>query len=288
MTSTQPESHETSDALLKAAHGTTGSVLRVLREWSDALIIAFLLAMFIRTFCLELFKIPSGSMSPTLLGDIVAEGPAVDSNGDTNHYLIIADQRGERVQVFKRGSDNNYHNEGRSYLSLLTNSQRTLLRSKGHREEHRILVNKFAYWFSKPERGDIVIFRVPFGKEESIYTRDGHPFSVPVFNRNMAVYVKRCVANEGERVSIADDGRLQIDGAPVQEPKYLRDIGRYKPAPAGAPFDITVREGETFVFGDNTDNSLDSRYWDGVPYANLRGKAFLRYMPLSKFGFLNK
>jgi len=244
--------------------------------------------MFIRTFCVELFKIPSGSMSPTLLGDIVAEGPAVDSSGDTHQFLIIANPRDhESVQVFRRASDNHYENLGRSYLSLLTGSQRDLLRSKGHREEHRILVNKFAYWFSKPERGDIVIFRVPFGTETDSYVRDGHPFNVPVYNRDMSVYVKRCVANEGERVSIGQDGHLLIDGQPVETPSIFSRIRRYKPAPANAPFDLTVQPGELFVFGDNTDNSLDSRYWDGVPYANLRGKAFMRYMPLKKMGFLD-
>ena len=37
------------------------------REWTEAIVIAFLLAMFIRTFFLQAFKIPSGSMIPTLL-----------------------------------------------------------------------------------------------------------------------------------------------------------------------------------------------------------------------------
>lgn len=35
----------------------------------EAVIMAFLLALMIRGFCLELFKIPTGSMDPTLLGD---------------------------------------------------------------------------------------------------------------------------------------------------------------------------------------------------------------------------
>ncbi|HOR28949.1 MAG TPA: S26 family signal peptidase, partial [Candidatus Sumerlaeota bacterium] len=43
-------------------------VLAILREWGDALVVAFVLAMFIRVFMLELFKIPTGSMTPTLIG----------------------------------------------------------------------------------------------------------------------------------------------------------------------------------------------------------------------------
>lgn len=42
------------------------------REWAESIIIAFILAMFIRTFIVQAFKIPTGSMRPTLLeGDII-------------------------------------------------------------------------------------------------------------------------------------------------------------------------------------------------------------------------
>ena len=38
-----------------------------LREWLESLVIAFILAMFIRTFIIQPFKIPTGSMRPTLI-----------------------------------------------------------------------------------------------------------------------------------------------------------------------------------------------------------------------------
>lgn len=40
------------------------------REWTEAIVLAFLIAMFIRTFIIQAFKIPSSSMEPTLkVGD---------------------------------------------------------------------------------------------------------------------------------------------------------------------------------------------------------------------------
>jgi len=44
----------------------------VIREWVESIIIAFILAMIIRTFVIQAFKIPTGSMRPTLLeGDLI-------------------------------------------------------------------------------------------------------------------------------------------------------------------------------------------------------------------------
>ncbi|MCM8801559.1 MAG: signal peptidase I [Candidatus Omnitrophica bacterium] len=44
----------------------------VIRDWIESIVVAFILAMFIRTFIIQAFRIPTGSMRPTLMeGDAI-------------------------------------------------------------------------------------------------------------------------------------------------------------------------------------------------------------------------
>jgi signal peptidase I len=267
----------------QSGHG----IFIVIREWLDALVFAFVLAMFIRTFAVELFKIPSGSMSPTLLGDYVAEGIAVDETAHQRYYLLILERGSDLVQVFRKDeTTGRYAYEGKRWRGSLTPSQLSLIERDVHLEEHHICVNKFAYWFAKPNRGDIVVFRVPFKREPTTYIRNGYTFRVQPYNRYQGVYVKRAVAFDGELAEIDSEKRLRINGKPVEQPEFFK-YQRYE-IPNTVEYSVKVPPGQMLVFGDNTGNSYDSRFWGGLPYQNLRGKAFFRYWPLKKIGFLNK
>jgi len=89
--------------LKKIPGRTVGKSL--LREYAEAIIIALLLAFFIRTFVVQAFKIPSGSMIPTLLiGDHIlvnkfGYGVKNPLSGET--WIAVGEPQRHDVVVFK-------------------------------------------------------------------------------------------------------------------------------------------------------------------------------------------
>ena len=80
-----------------------------LRDWTEALIVAGILALIIRTFVVQAFKIPSGSMEDTLLiGDHLLVNKFIYGTHmpfDDDPYFVIRDpQRGD-VIVFEFPGD---------------------------------------------------------------------------------------------------------------------------------------------------------------------------------------
>jgi signal peptidase I len=264
-------------------------LLARIREWTDAIVLATLVAMLVRTFVVEPFKIPSGSMSPELLGDLVAQGTADGPDGRTNEFLIIMRDRRlpSQVQIYQRDPANGYWlYQGRREYAQLTFSQQQMVQQNRRIEEHRILVNRFAYWFSRPHRGDIPVFRVPFSREPSFFTVEGQTIPVRAFNRNQPVYVKRVVGLPGEEVTILGNARrLQINGKLLDSPSPF-DHNVYTLPQGFVSWSMVMPDDGYALFGDNSDNSEDSRYWGPVSHSRLRGKSFLVYWPLHRAKFL--
>lgn len=121
-----------------------------------------------------------------------------------------------------------------------------------------ILVNKAAYWFGSPQRGDIVVFKAP-----------------PAPSR---IFIKRVIALPGDTVRI-EDGQIYIDGELLPEPSsILEDSSDYGP--------VAIPPDYYFVLGDNRNHSDDSRDWGLLPRGNIIGKAWLSIWPLSEWGFV--
>ncbi|MDP2652694.1 MAG: signal peptidase I [Candidatus Omnitrophota bacterium] len=176
----------------------------VARDWVESILIAFVLAMFIRTFFFQAFKIPSGSMQETL-------------------------QIGDRLLVNKL-----------RYGPLVP------------------FVHFRLPGFSKPRRGDVVVFKYPEDPK-----RD---------------FIKRLIAAGGETVEIKF-GDIYINGQLIQSP-VIKNIYYYNKGQYAQPGQkITVPSGYYFVLGDNSASSHDSRYWGFVPEGDVIGKAELIYWP---------
>jgi signal peptidase I len=128
----------------------------------------------------------------------------------------------------------------------------------------RVLVNKFIYRFTEPERGDVVVFKSVEGGK-----------NIPKED-----LIKRVVGVGGDRIAV-QGGTLYVNGEPQKEP-YLNK--RFPDKSSSAP--TTVPEGQVFVMGDNRTNSRDSRFFGPVPKENIEGEAFLRFWPLNRIGLV--
>ena len=133
-----------------------------------------------------------------------------------------------------------------------------------------LLVDKFSYRVSAPQRGDIIVFRYP--NDPSTY------------------YVKRIIGLPGERVSI-QNGKVTIfnsdnpQGFVLDESSYL-DASVKTTLPLTNNSDFTVSAGHYFVLGDNRAASSDSREWGLLPQENIVGKVAIKAYPLSSAEFV--
>ena len=315
------------------------------RENIEVFLVAIVVAMGIRTFFLQPFKIPTGSMEPTLFGieaidlrdrpdfkmpgplarfwdmiyhgtiyhEIIApENGVLDHIGPLEHVMhfinkqtvwVRYDGQDQRVPLTLWGGP-----EGQMdpYTHLMTGLDKgvvqsvfrkgdPILRFKETTGDH-LFVDRFTYNFRRPGRGDIVVFKTE--GIEGIREQD-------------QFYIKRLVGLPGETVSIGEDQHARINGQRLDastphfanvygfDPKAPRLEGKFGQYNGHVlePLDercnlrtpsnsIDVGARKFLVFGDNTLNSFDSRYWGPLPEENVIGKAFFVYWPISdRFGW---
>lgn len=122
-----------------------------------------------------------------------------------------------------------------------------------------VMVNKLAYKFGSPARGDVIIFHYP-----------PDPDREP--------YIKRVIGLPGDHVRV-QDGMVYINGSPIQEP--------YISAPPAYSGEWIIDENMVFVLGDNRNHSSDSHNWGTVPLENVIGKALVVYLPVAHWQVLD-
>jgi signal peptidase I len=139
-----------------------------------------------------------------------------------------------------------YHVEGMSMEPGLTSNE-------------FVMVNKVAYLFQSPQRGDVIVFHYP---------------------RNTSVdYIKRIIGIPGDTIKI-DSTRVWVNGVLLKESYISEPIN-----PRAKTWQVPANS--YFVMGDNRPVSDDSRYWDYVPKDFIVGKAAMIYWPTANWQFIN-
>ena len=199
-----------------------------LRETLEAIIIALILAFTGRTFLVEAFVIPTGSMAPTLNGAHVrvicpkcGYQFSVDANVDQqwarvapNEWKMLRMSTGELTDPYGIAVANNLqcpncHNVVQIDRGQLPDPYK--LRQVVNSDDSgtttaafpyvyngdRILVMRYLYWFSKPKRWDVIVFKEPMQGQEN--------------------YIKRLIGLPGETIEIVD-GDVFVNGLIARKP----------------------------------------------------------------------
>jgi signal peptidase I len=218
-------------------------------DWTAGLFPVILIVFLLRSFLFEPFKIPSGSMIPTLLvGDLilvnkfhygvrlpVINKKIIDNNavqrGDVMVFRYPVDPRQDYIKrvVGIPGDEVAFSNQ-----KLTLNGQELPLASKGE-------------YFD----GDSLRYEPRFGEKLGAVEHD------------ILVNPKRQAWFGGDTKSFpyAENCRYTAEGMTCKVPP-----------------------GHYFMMGDNRDNSQDSRYWGFVPDENIVGKAFFVWMNFGNLG----
>ena len=216
-------------------------------DWTAGLFPVVLVIFILRSFLFEPFKIPSGSMIPTLwVGDLI---------------LV-----------------NKFHYGFRLPVANIKITQGTPV-ARGDVMVFRYPPRPSADYIKRVVGipGDEVAY---LNKKLTLNGQAVSTESVPeFFDESVMRYFKQSQEKLGEKTHnvIVDDERPAFipgadDFAFKENCKYTVE-GLICKVPAG----------HYFMMGDNRDNSLDSRYWGFIPDANIVGRAFFVWMNFGNF-----
>ncbi len=164
----------------------------------------------------------------------------------------------------------------RSFKIATGGMEPTLRGSHSPTGADRVVVDRLSYRFAPPQRGDMVVFS----------TAEIAGLRHFIGSTADSFFVQRIVGMPGETIRI-EDGKVFADGKPLGLaegiPEFVYQNPRARePVAMKDGEDFVVGADEFFVLGDNTSNSLDSRYWGCVPRSSILGKVTMVYYPFSR------
>jgi signal peptidase I len=267
------------------------------------ILVAIVVAVGIRSYFLQPFKIPTGSMQPTLNGIIgrpmTAEPPNIVQQvaefvlRGRNYINVVSDQDDEVLQVQRKKFFIFFtwskiiwqHQQPCSVYCPPEQLGADFRVSSGIRYRRgevvargavdtgdQVFVDKFTYNFVKPHRGDVFVFRTK---------------NILGIGEQGQFYIKRLAGLPGDTLRI-EPPKLYVDGKVAEGFGFERVMaakdgyrgygatGQYWSDPR-KPFEVPQHT--YFAMGDNSYNSSDSRYWGPVPERNLVGRGLFVYWP---------
>ena len=287
--------------------------LQGIRENVELFVVAIVLALGIRAFYLQPFKIPTGSMQPTLNGVIGHRTDAPPPNfiirtfqflalGRTYEDVVSQEEKDTIVSIFpakiKQFWDGSViqMSSGRTYqvgidpraLEYQMNVKPGQVFARGEPIVRgyadlgdQLFVDKVSYNVLGPHRGDVFVFRT-----------NGIRGIPPGPDLSSEHYIKRLAGLPGDTLRI-DQPKLFINGQQATAFPFARVQAQlngytgYRNFPGSTLYlgdpdsTVTIPDGNYFALGDNSADSLDSRYWGFVPKMNVVGRGLFVYWPFS-------
>lgn len=287
-----------------------------LRENVEVFLVAIIIATGVRSYFLQPFKIPTGSMQPTLYG-IVGEPSndplpnplirAFDLVVRGKHHIDLTAKQDETVVDLKEKTYLNFFTfttivcergtytlfapvaplamhygirPGRFYRAGETIARGAI------QTGDQVFVDKMSYNFVFPARGDVFVFKTT---------------GIRLIERSLPPgmtqhYIKRLAGVPGDTLRI-EPPNLFINGSIVNQWVFQRVMscldgyegysnrssqGMKCPILGSPTATFTVEPKSYFALGDNSYNSSDSRFWGKVPEDNVAGRGLFVYWPFSK------
>ncbi len=283
------------------------------RENVEVFLVAIVIAAGVRAYFLQPFKIPTGSMQPTLYGIVGTHtntpppnvlSRAVQLVWLGRHYIDVTAKQADIIVDLQEATYLNFFTfttivgENNSYTVFAPRD--TLYRDFGVQPRRtyqkgetiargyvqtgdQVFVDKMSYNFVNPKRGDVFVFKTNGIRRIEISLPPG---------MESQHYIKRLAGIPGDTLRI-DAPFLFIDGSKASEWVFQRVMSGkngYRgysnmhqfPYLSTPEETFNVPERSYFALGDNSYFSRDSRDFGQVPDTNVTGRGLFVYWPFGE------